>query len=379
MENNEDTAKRNHRIAIAVFFFTGGFTFSSWASRIPQIQADLGLNEILLGSVLFTLPIGLMVSLLITGALIARFGSKTMLIISSLAYSLILVMIGLCQQTWQLVFTLFFFGIAANMFNISVNTQAVGVEKIYGRSIMASFHGVWSLAGFSGAAFGTLIVYMQVPPLFHFALSAIICWLLIVFFHKNTIMTTEKTNSPVFALPNKFILQIGLIAFGCLLCEGTMFDWSGVYFKKAVNAPEKFIALGYAAFMGCMATGRFFADMVVTRIGARKTLIFSGLIIFSGFMLAVLIPTVIVATIGFMLIGFGVSSVVPIVYSRAGQSETMHPGQALAAVTSVGFVGFLAGPPLIGFVAEASSLRFSFAMVALVGLSTSLLAKAVFR
>jgi MFS family permease len=379
MENKEDTAKRNYRIAIAVFFFTGGFTFSSWASRIPQIQADLGLNEILLGSVLFTLPIGLMVSLLITGALVARFGSKTMLIISSLAYSLILVMIGLCQQTWQLVLALFFFGIAANMFNISVNTQAVGVEKMYGRSIMASFHGVWSLAGFTGAAFGTLIVYLQVPPLFHFMLSAIICWFLILFFQKNTIRTTEKKSGPVFALPDKYIFQIGLIAFGCLLCEGTMFDWSGVYFKKAVQAPEQLISLGYAAFMGCMATGRFLADRVVTNMGARKTLIFSGLIIFSGFMLAVMIPTVLVATIGFMLVGFGVSSVVPIVYSRAGQSKTMHPGQALAAVTSVGFAGFLAGPPFIGFVAEASSLRFSFALVALVGLATSLLAKRVFR
>jgi MFS family permease len=372
-------ASKKARFAIAAFFFTGGFTFSSWASRIPQIQFNLGLSEVALGSVLFTLPVGLMASLLMAGALITRFGSKTILIISSLAYSLILVMIGLCQQTWQLVLALFLFGVAANTFNISVNTQAVGVEKMYGRSILASFHGVWSLAGFTGAALATLMIYLQVPPTFHFIISAIICWLLILFFQGKTIRATEQKSGPLFALPDKFILQIGLIAFGCLLCEGTMFDWSGVYFKKAVKAPEQLISLGYAAFMGCMATGRFLADRVVTKIGPQKTLIYSGIIIFSGLMLAVLMPTVLVATIGFMMVGFGVSSVVPIVYSRAGKSETMHPGQALAAVTSVGFAGFLAGPPFIGFVAEASSLRFSFALVALVGLATSFLARKVFR
>ncbi|MCU0396228.1 MAG: MFS transporter, partial [Chitinophagaceae bacterium] len=169
-------------------------------------------------------------------------------------------------------------------------------------------------------------------------------------------------------------LQLGIIAFGCLVCEGTMFDWSGVYFQKAVQAPPGLTTLGYAAFMGCMAAGRFMADKVVMRLGSRSMLQLSGIVITIGLLVAVIFPAVPSATIGFMLVGFGVSSVVPIVYSQAGRSKTMHPGQALAAVSTVGFAGFLAGPPLIGFVAEASSLRWSFALVALIGLSTSILA-----
>jgi MFS family permease len=153
-----------------------------------------------------------------------------------------------------------------------------------------------------------------------------------------------------------------------------MFDWSGVYFKKVIQAPAAIHTLGYSLFMGCMAAGRFVADKVVMRVGTRRMLQGSGIVITAGLLLAVLWPATVPASIGFMLVGFGVSSVVPIVYSQAGQSQTMHPGQALAAVSTVGFLGFLAGPPIIGFVAEASSLRWSFALVALIGLSTTVLA-----
>ncbi|HSK14188.1 MAG TPA: MFS transporter [Phnomibacter sp.] len=371
------TAFRPNRTAVSAFFFISGFTFASWASRIPHLQSKLGLSEAMLGSVLLALPIGSMVSLLMAGALITKLGSKNVLLTAAGLYGPILISLDLAQNTWQLVTGLFFFGVAGNLFNISVNTQAVGVENMYRRPIMASFHGVWSLAGFTGAALGTLMVSLQAEPFLHFVISAFIGWVLIFLFHNSTIEPTDKGKGPAFAIPDKFILQLGLIAFCCLVCEGTMFDWSGVYFKKVVLAPERATTLGYAAFMGCMATGRFIADRFVMRLGSRNMLIASGLVIFTGLMLAVLLPTLLMATLGFMLVGFGVSSVVPIVYSMAGRSKTMHPGQALAAVSSVGFAGFLAGPPLIGLIAEASSLQWSFGIVALIGISTSLLAKKI--
>lgn len=368
-------SRRQHRIAVAVFFFVAGFIFASWASRIPHIQASLGLSEAALGSVLLALPAGLMVSLLGAGALIARLGSRRVLLMAALMYSGVLVLLGLASQLWQLMAGLFLFGIAGNLFNISVNTQAVGVERLYGRSIMASFHGIWSLAGFCGAAAGTLMVSLQWLPWQHFVAAAGAALCLVIFFFSRTLAPqANNARTPAFALPDKKILQLGLIAFGCLVCEGTMFDWSGVYFKKAVQAPAALTTLGYAAFMGCMAAGRFMADRVVMRLGARSMLQLSGIVITVGLLIAVIFPAVAPATLGFMLVGFGVSSVVPIVYSQAGRSQTMHPGQALAAVSTVGFAGFLAGPPLIGFVAEASSLRWSFALVALIGLTTSLLA-----
>ncbi len=379
MDNPPMTASPlSRRVAVSVFFFIAGFTFATWASRIPHIQAKLGLSEVMLGTVLFALPIGLMVSLFLAGSAIAKFGSKKVMVFAACLYSCVLVLLGLASSVWQLAGALFLFGIAANLFNISVNTQAIGVEKMYGRSIMASFHGIWSLAGFAGAAVGTLMVSFQLEPWQHFVIVGIFCIIFVVLFTgKTKEIPGSGTNKTAFALPDKRILKLGLIAFCCLVCEGTMFDWSGVYFKKAVDAPANFTTIGYAAFMGCMAAGRFVADRAVIRLGSKNMLMYSGITIFVGLMLAVVFPNFIPATIGFMLVGFGVSSVVPIVYSKAGQSTTMHPGQALAAVSTVGFAGFLAGPPLVGFLAEATSLRWSFAVVAVIGLCTSILAKRV--
>lgn len=374
LNEKADSYRVRHRIAISVFFFTQGFTFASWASRIPHIQATLNLGEGALGSVLLALPVGLMISLLIAGSLIAKFGSKKVLLSGAVCYSFTLVLLGLANSPLQLVLALFLFGLAANFCNISVNSQAVFVEKMYGRSIMASFHGIWSLAGFSGAAVGLVMVWLELLPWQHFtiiSISAIICSLIFI---AGAVDAKSDSKQTGFAWPDKKIMQLGLIAFSCLVCEGTMFDWSGIYFSKVVKAPAHLTSLGYAAFMGCMAAGRFAADKFVTALGPRKMLQYSGVLIASGLLLSVLFPTVASAAAGFMLVGFGVSSVVPIVYSMAGKTTTMSTGQALAAVSTIGFAGFLAGPPIIGFVAEATNLRWSFLLIALIGLSTSIMA-----
>ena len=159
---------RVHRIAVSVFFFIAGLTFASWASRIPDIKEKLQLSEAGLGSVLLALPLGLMASLFLTGWLVSRFGSRKVVIATAIVYPSILLLLSLAATSFQLVAGLFFFGLFANFVNISMNTQAVGVEVLYGRSIMASFHGLWSLAGFAGAAFGTLFVSSGISPFFHF-------------------------------------------------------------------------------------------------------------------------------------------------------------------------------------------------------------------
>jgi MFS family permease len=159
-----------------------------------------------------------------------------------------------------------------------------------------------------------------------------------------------------------------------MACEGAMFDWSGVYFQKVVAAPKEYTTMGYVAFMSTMAGGRFLGDRLVMKAGIKKILEGSGVFIASGLIIAVLFPTLLISTIGFLLVGMGVSSVVPIVYSQAGKSNTMSAGVAIAAVSSIGFLGFLLGPPLIGFIAEAFGLQWSFLLIALLGLGTTLLA-----
>jgi MFS family permease len=159
-----------------------------------------------------------------------------------------------------------------------------------------------------------------------------------------------------------------------MVCEGAMADWSGVYFKKIIEAPIRFTTLGYVAFMSTMATGRFFGDWLVTKFGVRQILRVSGVLISTGLLTAVFFPLLSTATIGFLLVGLGVSCVVPVVYGLAGKSTTMSPALALAAVSTISFLGFLIGPPLIGLVAQLINLQWSFALIALLGLGTTFLA-----
>ncbi|MDQ6762252.1 MAG: MFS transporter [Bacteroidota bacterium] len=364
-----------YRIATSVFFFIAGLTFATWASRIPDIQHKLQLSDAGLGGVLFALPVGLMVSLPISGWMVSRYGSRRMVIAAALLYPMILLLLAMAGSILQLSAALFLFGMLGNLINIAMNTQAVGVEKLYGKSIMASFHGLWSLAGFTGALVGTFFVSAGMPPLIHFSIVCLAAVSLVIATHKFTIPhdNGDGQTQKLFVRPDKKILLLGLIGFCSLLCEGAMADWSGVYFKKIVQTPEAFITLGYVAFTSTMALGRFLGDWLVTKFGVKRMLQMSGIMMTTGLLIAVIFPYLLTATAGFFLVGFGVSSVVPIVYGLAGKSNTMSASTALAAVSTIGFLGFLIGPPLIGFLSQAINLRWSFALVALLGFGTTIL------
>lgn len=368
--------RKTYRIAVSSLFFLSGLCFASWASRIPSIQQQLKLSNAGLGTVLLALPVGLMVSLPIAGLLVAKYGSRIIVISAALLYACTLPFIGFAQYSWQLIAVLFVFGLGGNLLNIAMNTQGVSVEAIYGRSILASFHGIWSLAGFTGAAIGTFMISQHVLPYFHFLIISGIS-LLIVLCAWSYTLTADNNSSvgqPIFVKPDKSLLNLGIIAFCCMICEGTMFDWSGVYFQKVVQARAAWIGAGYTAFMSTMAAGRFIADRLVTRFGIKKILQASGVVIATGLLTAIIFPYIIPSVVGFILVGAGVSSVVPLVYSAAGKSKKVSPGVALAAVSTIGYLGFLIGPPVIGFIAEASSLRVSFVLIAMLGLTTSIVA-----
>ena len=368
-------SKRAARLSIGAFFFIAGLCFASWASRIPDIKQHLQLSDGGLGAVLFALPVGLMVSLPFSGWLVHHFGSRKMVLLAAILYPLILCNIGLVQQTWQLVVVLFVFGLMGNLFNIAVNTQAVSLEVLYGRSIMASFHGIWSLAGFTGAAIGTLMINFHLTPFIHFCIIAAVAFLMMALLYRNSLRQDINAGDdrPLFAKPDATLLKLGLIAMCCMVCEGAMFDWSGVYFQKVVVVSKGLIPLGYTAFMCTMAGGRFAGDKLVTRLGTLRMLQLSGLVIATGLVIAIVFPTLVTATLGFMLVGIGVSSVVPLVYGVAGKSTVFSPGVALAAVSTIGYLGFLAGPPMIGFIAQAVNLRLSFALIAVLGFTTTII------
>ncbi len=336
------------------------------------------MNDAQLGSVLFALPVGQLATMTLAGYMVSRFGSKKTLSFAAFFYPLALICLGSATAIWQLLPGLILFGIAGNMCNISVNTQGVGVERLYRSSIMASFHGLWSLAGFTGGLIGAWMVGIHVSPFWHFCIIAVLAWCTLLVMRGsmlprdgrltgNVEKQTVKNQPSFFVRPNRYIMMLGIIAFGSMVCEGTMFDWSGVYFEQVVHPPKELVRLGYIAFMFAMACGRFTADRFVTRFGTILVVQVSGVMIAVGLLLAVVFPYLATATIGFLLVGFGTSSIVPLCYSLAGKSNTMQSGPALAAVSTIGFLGFLIGPPIIGFVAQAFNLRWSLGIVALIG------------
>ena len=357
-------------------FFFMGICFASWAARIPDIQAKFQLSEGELGTLLLCLPIGSMLGLPIAGWSVHQYGSRIVILICSFAYALTLPLIGLAPSTWLIAPILVSFGLLGNIMNISLNTQALGLEDQLGKSILASFHGLWSMAGFTGAGIGAGMIFLQFSPAAHYAVVALISVVMILFSQKYVIKDKREdaeSGGLVLKKPDQLLLRVGLIAFLGMMAEGCMFDWSGVYFKKVVEVEPALVAVGYVCFMGAMASGRFITDKATNRYGKLPILQVSGILIFLGLMLAVLLPNLYTAAIGFLLVGFGVASIVPVSYGIAGRSKLYSPSVALALVSTLSFFGFLVGPPLIGFIAELVNLKISFALIAFNGIGILLL------
>ena len=187
---------------------------------------------------------------------------------------------------------------------------------------------------------------------------------------KETIKAEKKK---LFTKPDSALIWLGVIGFCGMASEGVMFDWSGVYFKEVVKTPGALVILGYTSFMIMMAGGRFFGDGLILKFGRKKVMQISGLMISTGLFTSVFFPYIIPCTIAFMLVGLGVSTIVPTIYSVAGKNPTVPPGEALTIVSSVSFLGFLMGPPVIGYIAELFGLRFSFAFIGIFGILIALM------
>jgi len=376
----KDPSPGRTRVMVAIFFFVSGFGFYTWASRIPTIQQELHLNEAQLGAVLFALPIGLMGTLPVTGVLLSRFDSRRIMMIGAVSFNLMLCAIGFATKSWELVLALVCFGSSRNLMNISANAQSIGVQSLFERPIIARFHGIWSLAGFGGAALGSLMVSLSVAPAWHFlivgSVLTVTCW----YAYPGSLpqQPAPRERRPWFALPDKTLAKYGLISFASMACEGTMIDWSGIYLQKAVHTTREVATLGFTAYMIAMTLGRLMGDRFANRYGIRTMLTYSGVLVGLGLLVAVLLPFPVTAVFGFILTGFGVSCVIPMIFSMAGRSEGMSGGSAIAGVSTVGYLGFLIVPPLVGSVAQLAGLRSAYAMMAVFGILIAILVRFTF-
>ncbi|MGO4772907.1 MFS transporter [Flavobacterium sp. W22_SRS_FK3] len=360
------------RFAVGTFYFGMGLCFATWASRIPDIKTSLHLSEGELGSVLFALPVGQLIVMPFSGKMVTKFGSHHILVFSLIMYVFSLTNLGLAASALQLSLGLFTFGIFGNLANIAVNTQGVYTETLFRKNIMSSFHGMWSFAGFTGALVGLGMLALHLTPYHHFIIVGVLVLVLVAFNFKFLIKAKEKIkpqkeSKKLFTKPDTALLWLGVIGFCSMASEGVMFDWSGIYFKEIVKAPGALVILGYTSFMIMMSGGRFIGDAMNNKFGRELVMQISGWMISIGLFTAVIFPYIIPCTVAFMLVGLGVSTIVPTVYSVAGKNTTVSAGEALTIVSSISFLGFLIGPPVIGHIAQTFGLQFSFAFIGIFG------------
>jgi MFS family permease len=375
--NERESFNAKMPTACFLLFFAHGLVFSSWASRIPIIKTALSINEAELGTLLLLMPIGQLSTMVLAGKLISVYGSSWIIKRVFLLYPFFLLLIGLSPSYWTLAVVLFFFGVSGNMCNIAINTQAIEIESITKRSLLSSYHGAWCFAGLTGAVVGLLMINLHVGTFYHFVTVFILVGILWFYSKRNLtniIHKAEPQTRSIFKSVNPTLFGLGIIGFLSMAIEGAMFDWSGVYFQTIVKAPENLVILGYTSFILMMTLGRFIGNRIIEKYGKKIVLQCCGILMSGGLFLSVFFPELWICIIAFMIIGLGSSLSVPSVYSTVGKVSAVAPSIALSFVSSISFLGFLMGPPLIGYIAESFDLRYSYGLFACFGILLAVMA-----
>lgn len=368
--------------AVAAAFALNGILLGSWASRIPAIVETHGLSETGLAALLLCMGVGALVSFPLAGRLSDGVGAVRVTRAVAVIYLVGIVLVAAAPEPILLGAALFVFGGAHGAMDVCMNSWATEVEKAGRRSVMSSFHAMWSFGAGVGAGIGFAAVHLSVPVWAHFVGVAVLAAAL--FGPLMGIAWTSQTRprgaaDPVFALPRGPLLLVGLIALASGLGEGAMADWSAIFLTDVVGSGEASATLGYAVFSVTMVAMRLMVDGLVTRFGPTRVARASGLIAAAGLVLAILPATLTAALLGFALMGVGYAALIPVAFSRAASDPIVPPGQGIAAVATLGYGSLLMGPPAIGLLAEATSLRVAFAVLAVVALGVSALSPVLSR
>ena len=371
---------RTARCAIATMFFVNGAVFGNWVACIPEIQQQLGLNNSELGVALPGIGVGLLLVTPIARWLIARVGSRPIAKIAALLCCLALPLPALAPNLPLLAIALVVFGAINGVMSLAMNAQGLAVERRYRRSFMSSFHGIASIGTLVGAATGGWITSLGVPPLLHLLGAALLLGMVASRSSRRLLPSVVTASQvPVFALPERSLIGLGIIAFCCLLGEGAMANWSAIYLRQVFEAGPGLAANGYVVFSLAMACGRLTGDRVAEHFGSARMVCFSGTLAAIGLMSALVASQPMVAIIGFACVGIGLSSIIPLVFSAAERTPGMAPGVALAAVTTTGYFGLLFGPFAIGFAADLINLRGALGLVVVSSAIIAVLAPRVVR
>ncbi|MEJ0016550.1 MAG: MFS transporter [Acetobacteraceae bacterium] len=356
-------AGRSEQKSTRIVFFIVGFSMAAWAPLVPFAQARSGLGDGGLGLLLLSLGIGSIVTMSLAGALAARFGCRLVVLASAAPLCVSLPLLTVLSDPAPLAVALFVFGAAVGSLDVTMNLQAIVVERDSGRAMMSGFHGLFSVGGIAGAVFVTAGLGVGATP-FVTTLGVVAC-IAVAFVMAGPHMLAygSQQDAPVLAMPRGPVLFIGALCFVAFLAEGAILDWSAVFLSATRNMATAYAGLGYAAFAVTMTAGRLTGDRIVERFGGITVVVAGALCSAAGFALAILTSSWPLALAGFALIGAGCSNIVPVLYTRVGRQSAMAEHAAVSAVTTLGYAGILIGPAVIGLVAHVASLPMAFLLL----------------
>ena len=361
------TTPLRERIATIGAFFANGLGIGAWAAEIPRIKEHLALSDTLLGVALLSFAAGAIVAMPMAGRFALRLGTPRSTLVASCFFVVLLALPGFAPSLPVAMLALFLLGMSNGSMDVLMNGHASYIETRWGKAIMSSFHAAWSFGGLLGASLGAFIAKSGFSVGAGLALPALACAVIVI--ASAIIGLKPGFEAPAvhhekapFTFRNRVLLLLGAVAFLSMVTEGSVTDWSGVYLRSVAKGTEAQAAMGYASFAFAMTTCRLIGDLVVRRFGQQKTMWIGGGLSAVGFMIVIAVPSIYVACAGYVLIGIGLSNLVPIIFSAAGRAGAT-PAIGVSMAATAGYAGFLIGPPIIGFCADMLGIRIAFVLL----------------
>ena len=365
--------------AAHAFFFIGGFGTATWAPLVPLLRERLMVGDDVLGMLLLCIGVGSLLTMPLSGALAMRLGCRRVVMTASILFAAILLLVSCVDALSLAVPIVLIFGAVMGCIDVVVNIVAVLVEKGIGRRIMSGMHAFWSLGGFAGAGlYGVWVGLLGLTPFQSTAIAAGLILLLTAVFGRHLI-PYGGGGGALLALPRGIIVFVGMTAFIAFLSEGAVMDWGGVYLTTVRGMDLALAGTGYSVFSAAMLTMRFLGDRVVQRIGALLVAVGGALLAFGGILLVMFAPVDALLYVGFFAIGIGSANIVPVFFSLMGRQNVMPVSAAVSAVSTMGYLGILAGPAAIGFVSSLTTLQTAFAMLAALSILQAAIGFYVFK
>jgi hypothetical protein len=358
MTENVDQSRA--KLATRLAFVAAGFGVACWAPLVPFAKARCHLSDATMGLVLLLLGAGSMVAMPLAANLSARFSCKPIVFAAGIGLAVILPLLSIVSSPIALGMALFAFGVFLGSLDVAMNLHAVDVEHASEKPLMSGFHALFSVGGFLGSGFITALLSRGVAPSSSTILSSIILVLLTLVAFPRMLSNQESTQQPLFAIPRGVVLVIAIFAAILFLVEGALLDWSALLLVGEHLVSAAHGGLGYMFFSIAMTFSRFTGDGIVARFGNRIVLTLGGVIAVLGLCGLLLAPVVWIGLVGFVLVGLGAGNIVPILFRLAGTQHTMPKGLAVAALTTAGYGGMLAGPAVIGFMSKGIGLHNAF-------------------